>query len=598
MIDLLELVAGPFVRLETARETRRGGLFILRGIAAAVVFLIVLRTETALLWDNVFFQTSVYHEYGVSQAWLIAISVTIALAFTPSIAAGSLSGDSERGALGLLLTTRTTAWEIVAARFLGKLAQTSFVLLVFLPAFVWCGSHVDTPVWRSAACLAPGFAVAIGATGIALACSSITRRSRDSLILTYLIMIALIMAPFASLIAPSITIPKWVDGINPYSACEELSQGRFGGASFATIVVWPLLGFLGIAFATWRVRPACMKTYAGDRRSLRRRRGVVPVPPVDERRPMLWKEVWIEKVVTLGVVGRILAALMILPLVGLATAAIVFSAWYRFHPDSWSQSRRDSLWLSIKGFSFVTTTLFAWLIEWGVGLRAAASIASERERGTWDALLASPLSAGEIVSAKMIGALLGMKHLILAGLYFWTAAWIGGALSLEDYLTTITEILFLSAFMAAIGLQISLRSKSAARAMSTTIIIWLTARLIVYIASLFAAVFAAFAFASWINPFLLLKSNIMLLMRSIPIIQHVIGMILFAIAAITAISVAAFRFDRLAGRFVEGDFATALDRLLEGTPQPPVAHPVEVEAESKDEPKNELKDEPIATVAS
>lgn len=597
MIDLLEMVAGPFVRLEAARETRRGGLFILRGIAAVVVFLSALRTETALLWDDVLFQTSVYHEYYVSQALMIAISVTIALAFTPSIAAGSLSGDSERGALGLLLTSRATSWEIVAGRFLGKLAQTSFVLLVFFPAFVWFGSHVDAPLWLSAACLAPGFAVAIGATGLAVACSSITRRARDSLILTYLVMIALILTPFASIVSPSIAIPEWVDGINPYSACEELARGRIGGATFATIVVWPLLGFLGVALATWRVRPACMKTYAGDRRSLRRRRGVVPVPPVDERRPMLWKEVWIEKVVTFGIVGRILAALMILPLVGIATAAIFFSAWYRFHPDSFSQSWRDSIWLSIDGFSLVTTTLFAWLIEWGVGLRAAASIASERERGAWDALLASPLTAGEIVFAKTIGSLLGMKHLILAGLYFWTAAWIGGSLSLEDYLTTITEILFLSAFMAAIGLQISLRSKSAARAMSTTIIIWLTARLIVYIASLFAVVYLTFAFAYWINPYMILTAGRLSLFRAIPIIQHIVGMILYAITAILAISVAAFRFDRLAGRFVEGDFATALDHLLEGTPQPPVAHPFEVESESKADPKHELKDEPIATVA-
>ena len=36
------------------------------------------------------------------------------------------------------------------------------------------------------------------------------------------------------------------------------------------------------------------------------------------------------------------------------------------------------------------------LIQWAVGLRAAVSISSERERGTWDALMTSPLDARAI----------------------------------------------------------------------------------------------------------------------------------------------------------------------------------------------------------
>ena len=62
------------------------------------------------------------------------------------------------------------------------------------------------------------------------------------------------------------------------------------------------------------------------------------------------------------------------------------------------------------------------LIQWAVGLRAAVSISSERERGTWDALLTSPLDGREIVRGKLWGSLYALRGLILAAFLAWALA--------------------------------------------------------------------------------------------------------------------------------------------------------------------------------
>ena len=44
-----------------------------------------------------------------------------------------------------------------------------------------------------------------------------------------------------------------------------------------------------------------------------------------------------------------------------------------------------------------------FLIQWAIGLRAAVAISSERERGTWDALLTSPLEGSRDRPGQALG---------------------------------------------------------------------------------------------------------------------------------------------------------------------------------------------------
>ena len=102
--------------------------------------------------------------------------------------------------------------------------------------------------------------------------------------------------------------------------------------------------------------------------------------------------------------------------------------------------------------------LFGCLIQWAIGLRAAVAIASERERGTWDALLTSPLEGTEIVRGKLWGSLYALRRLFAATFWAWTVALACGAMSGWDYLTQVAETLIVGAFLAAVGVRTSLTS--------------------------------------------------------------------------------------------------------------------------------------------
>jgi ABC-type transport system involved in multi-copper enzyme maturation permease subunit len=148
---------------------------------------------------------------------------------------------------------------------------------------------------------------------------------------------------------------------------------------------------------------------------------------------------------------------------------VAWGPW--LEPDSdWSSWALDSLtnWLT---WSWLT----AWLIQWALGLRAAAAITSERQRGTWDALLVSPLEAREIVWAKIYGSVYGMRGLLAAIVLAWVAGLLCGALTVRACAELLAQTLAIGGFMTAAGIAFSLSCESSTRAMTGTIVCWLAA---------------------------------------------------------------------------------------------------------------------------
>ena len=126
--------------------------------------------------------------------------------------------------------------------------------------------------------------------------------------------------------------------------------------------------------AVWRLRPTCLAV--GVTRAKNRRRGRAPV--LGER-PMLWKELYIERVASLGRFGRWLGVLITLTIGGgslVLAGMMAYSAYSATGSDlaSWASGILKAV---LGGFA---GTLLGWLLQMGVGLRASVSIASERER--------------------------------------------------------------------------------------------------------------------------------------------------------------------------------------------------------------------------
>ncbi len=109
----------------------------------------------------------------------------------------------------------------------------------------------------------------------------------------------------------------------------------------------------------------------------------------------------------------------------------------------------------------------------------AGAVAGEAERGTLDHLLAQPLSRTQILIAKHAGLIAALALATLCG--FVPAALVvaggGGWRAMPQLLLFPVLAILASCSMAAIGLLISVSSRSAVQAQGTAVLVWFTAAL-------------------------------------------------------------------------------------------------------------------------
>jgi len=294
-------------------------------------------------------------------------------------------------------------------------------------------------------------------------------------------------------------------------------------------------------------------------------------------RPMLWKELHIERGGNLGRVGRWLYGLAAayLLITSLTVTGFLLHALWVARDLSAADRLVETLRVTITGSSVV----FSILIQWAVGLRAGVAIASERERGTWDALLTSPLEGSEIIRSKILGSLHSLIGLFLAAALAWTLAASLGAMGWKDYLGLLVRTVVFSSFMAAVGVRASLTTKSSTSAMAAAVGAWIAAYVVV---GALAGVLVLLGWLLWT----LVASIVAGLTLSTPTVAGpgpfmappisgelafaITRIGLYAIATLLIVSETRLRFDRLAGRMTAGAMARSLDEVLYGRPEEPV----------------------------
>jgi hypothetical protein len=221
------------------------------------------------------------------------------------------------------------------------------------------------------------------------------------------------------------------------------------------------------------------------------------------------------------------------------------------------------------------------LIQWAIGLRAAVSISSERERGTWDALLTSPLDGGAIVRGKLWGSLYALRGLVVAAFVAWGLAAAVEAVAVKDAVGWGGGVVVVGAFMAAVGVRTSLACQTATRAMALTIGVWLGAYVFVSASAL--AMIAAGLLGG--NAVRMAAGQVGLLPPqttfwaplSWSVAWPLARGIVYLIMTLLIVANTRLGFDRLAGRMTEGRAALAFEGLIHGRPEAPV--PIEPEAE-------------------
>jgi ABC-type transport system involved in multi-copper enzyme maturation permease subunit len=571
-VNLVTLLFGHLAGTECRRALARGWLIVVRSLLglllAAIAFFLIW------MWWLIVQTNASYVPSYMLRATLAAgamILLTIVVVQAPAVLAGSLAGDRERGVLQLLLTTVVSPREIVSGRLLGKLSQVGMIILAGVPFLVLLGAWNGLDLLQLATMFLLLAAVGAGGGGLAVLASITSRRGRDALLSVYILMIALVASPLLAELGLPSQVADGLGSFNPYVSMNRLVWDDETAPALVTSIVWLAMGLAGAALAAWRLRPTCLATGDTVKKS-RRRAWVIPLG----ERPMLWKELYIERVGTLGRFGRWLGVLFTVLVGGgsLVLAGMIVVDLFWRHQNDWSLWATGffTAWLSDPLAMFM-----GWLLQWAVGLRAAVSIASERERGTWDALLMSPLDPGEIVQAKLAGSLHALRWMVGAMVLAWTLGTVAGAITPGAYITWIVFNALAATLMAAIGVRCSLSLPTATKAMTWTIALWLAAdALVAFLALSIIAMVCLFFITVWMVEvrygFVMMNSPPwfpMSFSTAWPLATDLVMVLLTVLIVLDT----SLRFDRLSGRMAGGALATSVDQWLRGGSTAPVFLP-------------------------
>jgi ABC-type transport system involved in multi-copper enzyme maturation permease subunit len=347
----------------------------------------------------------------------------------PSATAGAICQDKARGNLTLLFATDLTDAEIVlgklAARLVPVLGLIACAATVQALATLLGGVDPAMPAGAILVCLA----CAIFGCTLALTLSVWGRKTHEVLLVTYAFgILYLLAAPIWAVLVPM--LPRWALAwlpgylaLLPYNpvvlVLAPLGGGPPGsgpiglGAQARFCALGLLISALLAAVATWRLRAVVIRQ-AGQgaatcraHRPARVRLGglvrLVPSPSLDGN-PVLWRE-WHRRRPSRWSVA-------VWGLFGVLSGG--FSLWAVVDALASAGPNNQEIGAVINGLQVAAGLLL-------LSVSAATSLAEERQRGSLDVLLATPLSTRSIVLGKWWGAFRGVAPLVVLPVFIASA---------------------------------------------------------------------------------------------------------------------------------------------------------------------------------
>ncbi len=408
---------GPVFAFESLVATRRWQTYALRSAYVALLLFGLTMTwgpsdqTIRTLADSakivgVFFRT------------LIAVQLAVVLLAAPAATASAVCVDKSRGTLLHALVTDLTDREIVLGKLGARLIPVLSLLACGLPVLA-IGSFLgglDLAAAVGAELVTVGTAVVC--CSLALLASVWARKPHQSLLLAYVVVglwlavaplafflflsgppatpgavIVLVSNPILAAFAPDLSAPTWSLGLK--------EQVGF------------LLGALVIAsaltqIAILRLRPTVLRQVSRPAKRARpdapaRLLDYLPGPSLD-RNAILWRE-WHRKRPSRWT-GRFWMAYAIAS----AVASIYVLGGYYVWPDN----------LVYRNIHTVAAQVNAWQVSIGLlllSVSAATSLAEERDRGSLEVIMTTPLSAREIVWGKWCGTIATVPRLAILPLW-------------------------------------------------------------------------------------------------------------------------------------------------------------------------------------
>ena len=455
-----------------AGRRRRG--FYLRWLYAAFLLVqiapifLLSKFAWARLWTGLHV-SAFFASYFTQHFMLLAL-------LTPAMIGGAITDEKMRGTLEHLLTAHIRSGELIVGKILAQVYQLMVLALVGVPVlcfFVGLSGDIAMP----AIMVISSLALVFGIAGVSILLSVWCRTTRDALLAAYVLMG---LAAMAVTLLSATTWGGWLAGLNPLrivlAGDAYLRWQRLGDF----LLLWLGLGFVCVLVASWRLRRVCQRQLQAPhcprarwwRRTLGRVRGnpvlwreqkVAGIAPLEWlRRWPRWLGVIAVMVGSAGALGVLLVAL--LPPTDNALGLIQIGAWSNLLAALRNVAADAFFWQGLAALLLLTFV---------VAIRASGSITGEKERGTWQALMLTPLTANKIIAGKHWGifwasvpyvsahavVVVLLAPLLGFGAVTWGVLWVG--------------IMLLATILgSAVGLWCSARAASSWRSLLTTLAIF------------------------------------------------------------------------------------------------------------------------------
>lgn len=476
------MIPGPVFVAELRRTSRRARYFAARAALGALLLAVAWVTFRSVPRPDDLSPARVARlARDLSSALLLAQAIAVA-AIVPALVAGTIAEERSRGTLRDMLASDLTSGEIVLGTLAARMLQVFVFLAVGLPiaSVLTLLGGVDPAEQAIRFAATAGVAVLLG--GISILASVAARGPREAIFAAYgLSAFWICLAPMLD--GPvRVTFPRLFLGLAPIAgalrAANPLMAVERGPVE--TLIMGGISATLGAASALLAVallRPASRRIGDGPRASKARRWArlrLFPRRPVGDS-PMLWKETQLRRRST--TIGKVTRGAVALLAVG-AALGFLRDAWpaaeevYRFGYGSHTgrigrpaDAAREFFNVEVR----VLGAVLYLLTLLGVTASGASAITTEREADTWVSLLASPLEPEEFLRAKRAGVARRTRPLVRATLAIWAVGLLCGAVHPIGFALVCLALFAYRAAATALGVSVSLWSRSTARALGISI---------------------------------------------------------------------------------------------------------------------------------
>lgn len=462
---------GPVFTFEALTGMRRRRVY-----AGRALFVLLLLGMLTLIWgpEEQYFPgpqgpAVIGKQFFIS---FVMLQMAVVLLAAPAATASSICVDKSRGTLLHAFVTDLSNREIVFGKFAARVAPILALVACGVPMLAITTLLGGVDLREIVCAYAATAGVALVASSIALSLSVWARKPQHALLPTYGLLAlwagSYPLAAAAGGWAPAI---PWTRGAsspfaclgNPFMAALAVTYNpdavglrhvALFFVIFAFTAVVPLIAVIG------RLRPVVL--HQAFRPARRERPGFaakvlahLPTPPLDAN-PVLWRE-WHRKKPTRWA-GRLWTGYAGLCIVASLSLVVAFYV----APDN-------------HNLPLCAAHVNAWEVTIGLlllSISAAASLAEERDRGSLDVIMATPLSSREILWGKWWGTFAMIPRLAILPIWVIIALAMVGGWWLGPLLL-IGLMLALSAMITSLGLALATWVPRLGRAISLCVVAYM-----------------------------------------------------------------------------------------------------------------------------